>query len=72
VVELASLLLMDHVDRRDELAVVAPLAVLLALCLSIVVFSLFRGFGLSLALVLVEDCTDGLLAGGCNVPPLRG
>jgi hypothetical protein len=53
VVELASLLLMDPVDCHDELAVVVPLAVLLALYSLIVVFSLVRGFGLSLALVLV-------------------
>ena len=64
VVELASLLLMDPVDRRDELAVAAPLAVLLALHPSIAVFSLIHGFGLSLTLLFVEDCMDGLLAGG--------
>ena len=64
MVELASLLLMDPIDHRDELTVAAPLAILLALYSSIVVFSLIHEFGLSLALVFAEDCMDGLLAGG--------
>ena len=46
VVELASFLPVDLVDRRDKLAVVAPLAILLALYPSIVVFSLVCGFWL--------------------------
>jgi len=64
MVELASLLLMDSIDRRDEVAVVAPLVVLLAFHPSIAVFSLVRRFGLSLALVLAKICMDNLLAGG--------
>jgi hypothetical protein len=64
VVELASLLLMDLVDHCNKLAVAAPLAVLLALYLSIAVFSLIRWFGLSLSLVFAEDCMDSLLARG--------
>jgi hypothetical protein len=64
VVDLASLLLVGSVDRHDELAIAAPLAVLLAFPPPIAVLSLVYGFGLSLALVLIEDCSDGLLVGG--------
>jgi len=64
MVGLASFLLVDPVGSRDELTVVAPLVVLLALYSSIVVRSLVCGFSLSLSLMFVEDCTDGLLAGG--------
>ena len=61
---LASLLLMDPVDSCDELAIAAPLTVLLAFYSPIAVLSLICGFGLRLALVLVEDCMDGLLTRG--------
>ena len=64
MVELASLLLVDLVDHRDKLTVVAPLAVLLAFPSPIAVISLVRGFGLSLTLVFAKDCSDGLLVGG--------
>ena len=73
MVELASLLPMDPVNHRDELAVVVPPAILLAFSPSIVVLSLICGFGLNLTLVLVEDCMDNLLAGGvacCEVEQL--
>ena len=73
MVELASFLPMDPVGRRDKLAVVTPLVVLLAFSSLIVVLSLIRGFGLSLTLVLAEDCVDGLLVGGmacCEVEQL--
>jgi hypothetical protein len=64
VVELASLLLMDPVDHCDELTIMMPPTVLLALYSSTVVFSLVCGSSLSLTLVFAEDCTDGLLARG--------
>jgi hypothetical protein len=69
VVELVSLLLMDPVDHRDELAITTPPAALLAFYLSITVFSLVHGFGLSLVLVLAEDCTDSLRIEGvaCSI-----
>ena len=73
MVELASLLLMDPIDCHDELTIVAPLAILLALYPSIAVFSLIHGFGLSLALVFVEDYMDDLLVRGvacCEVEQL--
>ena len=62
--ELASLLLIDPIDGCDELAVVVPPTILLAFYSPIAVLSLICGFGLHLALVLAEDCTDNLLAGG--------
>jgi hypothetical protein len=52
MVELASLLFVDLVDCRDELTIVAPPAVLLALYSSDVVLNLIHRFNLSLALVL--------------------
>ena len=55
---------MDLVDRCDELDVAAPPAILFALYPSIAVFRLVRGFGLSLTLVFIEDCTNGLLTEG--------
>ena len=58
--ELASLLLMDPIDGYDELAVMVPPTVLLAFYSPIMVLSLIYGFGLRLALVLAEDCMDGL------------
>jgi hypothetical protein len=64
VVELTSLLLMAPVDQCNELIVAAPPAILLALYLSIVVFSLIRWFGLSLSLVFAKYCMDNLLAKG--------
>ena len=64
MVELASFLLLDPVSGHDTLAIMMPPAVLLALYSSIVVPSLIHGFGLSLALMFVEDCTDGLLTRG--------
>jgi hypothetical protein len=64
MVELASLLLVDPIDCRDELTVAAPLAVLLALYPSTAVFSLIHGFSLSLTLVFAEDCMDDLLTEG--------
>ena len=64
VVELASFLPMDPNDRRDKLAIVAPLAIFLAFPSPIAVLSLVRGFCLGLALVFAKDCPDGLLAGG--------
>ena len=73
MVELASLLFVDPVDCRDELTVTEPLAVLLALHSSVVVLGLIHGFSLSLTPVLLEYCTDGLLAGGmacCEVKQL--
>ena len=73
MVELASFLLMDLVDGCHKLAVAMPPTVLLVLYSPIVDLSLICGFGLCLALVLVEDCTDGLLARGvtcCEVKQL--
>ena len=64
MVDLASLQLVDPIDRRDELTVVASPTILFALYLLIAVFSLICGFSLGLALVFVEDCIDGLLVGG--------
>jgi len=73
MVELASLLPVDPINRRGKLAVTAPPAALLAFAPSIAVLSLICGFGLSLTLVLVEDCMDVLLTGGlayCEVEQL--
>jgi len=73
MVELASLLFVDPVDYRNELAVVVPLAVLLALHSLVAVLGLIRGFNLSLTLVFLEYCVDSLLAGGvacCEVEQL--
>ena len=64
MVEFASLLFVDPVDYCNELAVVVPLAILLSLLSSVVVLGLVHGFSLSLTLVLLEYCTDGLLTGG--------
>ena len=64
VVELASLLLMDPIDCHDELTIVAPLAILLAFPPLSVVPSLVCGLSLSLALLLIEVCSDGLLFEG--------
>ena len=64
MVDLASLLPLDPIDYRDELAVVAPPAFLLGFSSLIAVLILIHGFGLSLTIVLAGDCTDGLLAGG--------
>jgi hypothetical protein len=55
---------MDPIDHHDELTVMGPLAILLALYLLAAVFRLIHGFSLSLTLVFVEDCTNGFLAGG--------
>ena len=52
VVELASLLPVDPINHHDELAVAAPLAILLSFSPSIVVLSLIHGFGLNLTLIL--------------------
>ena len=71
MVEFASLLPVDPVDRRDELAVAAPPAILLACSSPIAVLSLIRGFGLSLTLVLVEDCTYNLLVRGMTCREVR-
>ena len=71
--ELGSFLLMDPVDGYDELVVAVPPTVLLAFYLPIVVFSLICGLGLRLALVLADDCMDGLLPRGvtcCEVEQL--
>ena len=73
VVELASFLLVDPVDGRDELAIAAPPAILLAFYTLVAVPSLIHGFSLCLALVLAKDCTNGLLAEGmacCEVDQL--
>ena len=64
MVELASILLVDPIGGRDKLAIAAPPAILLALYSSIAVPSLVSGFGLSLDLMFVEDCMDGLLTRG--------
>ena len=64
MVGLAGLLPLDPINRRDELAVAASPAFLLAFLSLIAALSLVRGFGLSLALVFAKDCPDGLLAGG--------
>ena len=64
MVELASLLFVDPIDYRNELAIVVPLAVLLALHSLVAVLGLIRGFNLSLTLVLLEYYADGLLVGG--------
>ena len=64
MVELASLLLVDPIDRRDKLDVATPPAVLLAFPSPITVLSLIRGFGLGLAFVFAKDCPNGLLTGG--------
>ena len=52
MVELASLLVMDSVDRHNKLAVTTPIAIVLALPLLSDIPSLVGGLGLSLALVL--------------------
>ena len=73
MVELASFLLADPIGGRDKLTVAAPPTVLFAVYSSIVVPSLIHGFVLSLALMFVEDCADGLLIGGvacCEVEQL--
>ena len=73
MVELVSLLFVDLVNYHNELAVAAPLAVLLALCSSVAVLGFVHGFSLSLTLVLPEYCAHGLLAGGvacCEVEQL--
>ena len=73
MVELASLLFVDPVDYHNELTVAVPPAILLALHSSVVVLGLIHGFSLSLTLVLLEYCVDGLLAGGmacCEVEQL--
>jgi hypothetical protein len=64
MVELPSLLFVDHVDCRNELAIMAPPAVLVALYSLVAVLGLIHGFSLSLTLVLQEYCADGLLAEG--------
>ena len=64
MVELASLLLVDSVNHRDELTVTAPPTVLLAFLPPGAVPSLVRGLSLGLVLVFAEDCPDGLLIGG--------
>ena len=64
MVELPSLLLVDPIKRHDQLTIMVPPAVPLALYPSIMVFSLIHGFGLSLTLVFVEDCANGLLTEG--------
>ena len=73
MVELASFMFVDPIDRRDELTMMASLAILHALHPSIIVFSHVYGFSLGVALVFIEDCTDGLLAEGvacCEVEQL--
>jgi hypothetical protein len=55
---------MDPIDGRDELTITTPLAVPLAYYPSATVFSLVRGFSLSLTLVFAKDCTDVLLTRG--------
>ena len=73
MVEFASLLFVDPVDYCNELAVVVPLAILLSLLSSVVVLGLVHGFSLSLTLVLLEYCVDGLLTRGvacCEVEQL--
>jgi hypothetical protein len=57
-------LLVDLIDGCDELAVAVPPTILFAFYSPIVVLSLICGFSLPLALVLIEDCTNGLLVGG--------
>ena len=52
---------MDPVDNCNELAVAAPLTVLLAFYSPIAVLSLICGFNLGLALVFIKDCPNGLL-----------
>jgi hypothetical protein len=64
MVELASFIPVDPINRHDELAVTAPPAVHLAFPSLIVVLSLIHGSGLGLALVLAKDCPNVLLAGG--------
>jgi hypothetical protein len=64
VVELARFLPVDPIDRRNEFAVAAPLAILLDFPSPIAVLGLIGGFSLSLALVFAKDCLDGLLARG--------
>ena len=64
---------MDPIDGHDELAVAVPPTILLAFYSLIAVLSLICGFGLRLALMLAEDCTDVLLVGGvtcCEVEQL--
>jgi hypothetical protein len=73
MVELVSLLFVNPVDCRDELAITVPLVVLLTLHSLVVVLGLIRGFNLRLTLVLLEYCADGLLTGGvacCEVEQL--
>ena len=69
--ELASLLLIDPIDGCDELAVVVPPTILLAFYSPIAVFSFICGFSLCLALVLVEDCMDRLLARGVTCQEVK-
>jgi hypothetical protein len=64
MVELANLLPMDSIDRRDKLTVGAPPAILFSFSPSIAVLGLICGFVLSLTLALAEDCMNSLLAGG--------
>ena len=64
---------MDPIGCHDELVVMVPLAVLLALHSSVVVLGLVHEFSLSLTLVLLEYCGDGLLTRGvacCEVEQL--
>ena len=64
MVELASLLFVDPIDYRNELAIMVPPAILLALHSSVAALGLVYRFGLSLTLVLLEYYADGLLVGG--------
>ena len=61
MVKLASLLFVDPIDCYNELAIVAPLVVLLALHSLVAALGLVCGFSLSLTLVLQEYCADSLL-----------
>ena len=73
MVELASLLFVDPIDCRNELDVMVPPAILLALHSLVAVLGLVRGFSLSLTLVLPKYRVDSLLAGGvacCEVEQL--
>jgi len=54
----------DSVVCHDELAIVVPLDVLLAFPPPCMIPSIIHGLSLSLALVFVEVCSDGLLTGG--------
>ena len=64
MVQLASLLLVDPIDRCDKLTVAMPPTFLLAFSPLSVVPSLVHGLGPSLALVFAKDCLDGLHAKG--------